>query len=161
MKRIWNGAAAAVLALGLAGCAAGPDASKSAMLTFETSPEGATLLEDGVAIGTEPVTRTYKVDAQATTVKTPVVTAVWPSGAKATFWTVLKPGADEIATIKRPPLAPGLDKDQANASRVLATRLAAGSDQAQKIRQERARASNACQQQMSGGAQGNPVDNCR
>lgn len=161
MKLTWMALAAAALTLTLAGCAGGPAGGKTAMLTYETQPEGATLMEDGVAIGMEPVTRTYKIDAQAATVKTPLVTAIWPSGAKATFWTELKPGSDEVATLKRPPLAPGLAQDQAQAAQVLAKRQAASSDEAQKIRQERARASSACQKQLAGGTPGNPADACR
>jgi hypothetical protein len=161
MKRNWMALAAISLTVTLAGCAGGPPGGKTALLTYETQPEGATLMEDGVAIGVEPVTRTYRIDPQSDSVKTPVVTAVWPSGAKATFWTVLKPGADEVATLKRPPAAPGLAQDQAKAAEVLATRQALSSEQAQKIRQERARASSACQRQLSGGASGNPVDACR
>ena len=91
----------------LAGCANAPLA-RPATLTYETTPEGATLYESGQAIGTAPVTRTYPSDGKADTIRTPLVTAVWPSGAKESYYTLVPPGADRVATIARPANAPGL-----------------------------------------------------
>ncbi len=85
------------------------------MLTFESKPEGATIYEGKTVLGIAPVTRTYIFTGNAGTIETPEVTAVWPSGAKATYWTNLPVKADLVATIERPANAPGLDKDMANA----------------------------------------------
>lgn len=145
-------AAGTVLAL-LTACApmapAGP-APTQALLTYETSPEGATLFEGGVALGQEPVTRTYKASAPGATITTPEVTAVWPSGAKATFWTQLQPGADELATLVRPPQAPDLKKDQAHADKVLEARRKDDKRSFEELRRERARNSAACKAELSG-----------
>jgi hypothetical protein len=108
---------ALALATVLSACADVPR-SKDAMLTFETVPEGATIFEGGQSLGVAPVTRTYKNDSQVPTIKTPEVTAVWPSGAKESFWTMLPAGADRVATIERPKGAPGLQADLDNAKKV-------------------------------------------
>lgn len=147
-----------IMALLAAGCAT--TSVPQAMLTFETQPVGATLYEGGVAIGQEPVTRTYRGEPGAKTIRSPDVTAVWPSGAKAVFWTVLRPGADEVALIERPAQAAGLDKDQAHAAQVTAVRLQAASREAQQIKKDAARNSARCQQQMQSGV-GSPIDNCQ
>lgn len=146
---------AAVIATGCATTSA-----PKALLTFETQPIGATLFEGDVALGQEPVTRTYRGEPGATTIRTPNVTAVWPSGAKAVFWTVLKPGADEVALIERPTQSAGLEKDQAHAAQVLEQRRQAARRDAQQLNREQARASSRCQQQMQSGV-GSPVDNCQ
>ena len=145
-------------ALLVGGCAT--TAVPQAMLTFETKPAGATLFEGGVAIGQEPVTRTYRGEPGATTIRTSEVTAVWPSGAKASFWTNLKPRADELAVIERPAKAAGLDKDQAHAAQVLEARRQAASREAQLLKKDMARGSARCQQQMQSGV-GSPIDNCQ
>ena len=90
----------------LAGCANAP-LPTSAQLTYETKPEGATLFEGGKSIGVAPVMRVYKGDGVAPSVRTPLVTAVWPSGAKESYYTVLPMGSDRVATIERPSGAPG------------------------------------------------------
>lgn len=142
----------------LAGCAS--TGVPQAMLTYETEPVGATLYENGVAIGQEPVTRTYRGEPGAKTIRSADVTAVWPSGAKAVFWTVLRPGADEVALIQRPSQSAGLDKDQAHAAAVMAARRQAASREAQQLKKDAARNSARCQQQMQSGV-GSPIDNCQ
>ena len=104
----------ALIAAALAGCASGPVAP-SAKLTYETTPEGAALYEGGQAIGTAPITRTYAGDGKSDTIRTPLVTAVWPSGAKESYYTLVPPGSDRVANIARPANAPGLQADLDNA----------------------------------------------
>ena len=108
---------ALALSAALAGCANVPQ-SKDAMLTYETAPVGAVLYEGGQSLGVAPVTRTYKYDGKSASIQTPDVTAVWPSGAKAVFFTLLPPGADRVATIERPSNAPGLQADLDNAKKL-------------------------------------------
>ncbi|HEY9023274.1 MAG TPA: hypothetical protein VIP05_03160 [Burkholderiaceae bacterium] len=148
-------ALATLVAAGLAlvGCATEPRAAK---LTYETSPPGATLFENGQQIGIAPVMRSYPAGADATAqIRTPVVTAVWPSGAKETFWTFLKSGDDQIATIKRPAKAPNLQVDLDNAQKYAAEedrrKAAAMRDQA--------RNSARCQAQMKGNSP-TVIDDC-
>jgi hypothetical protein len=100
------------VALLLVGCATAP---RGAKLTYETSPAGATLFENGQQIGVAPVMRTYPADPAGGQIRTPVVTAVWPSGAKTTFWTFLKPGDDNVTTLARPANAPNQQVDLDNA----------------------------------------------
>ena len=106
-----------ILSFALAGCAT--DVRNTAMLTFETKPEGATLYEGKTILGVAPVTRTYTFPENTTTLETPEVTAVWPSGAKATYWTYLPIHADLNAKINRPEKAPGLEQDLANAQAII------------------------------------------
>ena len=140
--------AAAVLA---AGCATGP-APQSAMLTYETLPEGATLYESGLAIGTAPVTRTYVADGPSATIRTPEVTAVWPSGAKETFYTLLKVGSDRVATIERPKGAPGLQVDLDHAKTFVQARDQDARRRKEQMLRDQARNSERCKQQMAGGS---------
>jgi hypothetical protein len=91
-----------------------------AMLTYQSVPDGAEIFEGGKSLGTAPVTRTYLGAANAAKIKTPDVTAVWPSGAKTSFFTVLPPNADRVATLERPPSAPGLQQDLDNAQQLAA-----------------------------------------
>lgn len=109
MERMKTSLAGLALAVLLAGCAAsGP---LQGTLTYETVPEGAQLFEGSKPIGTAPVTRSYAGDGKSPVIRTPEVTAVWPSGAKATFWTNLAPRDDRVATIDRPANTPGLQAD--------------------------------------------------
>jgi hypothetical protein len=88
-------------------------------------------------------------------IRTPEVTAVWPSGAKATFWTFLKPGDDNVTTITRPPKAPNLQVDLDNAQKYAA-------DEARRkasTLRDQARASARCQAQMQGNAP-TAIDDC-
>lgn len=58
------------------------------------------LYENGKEIGVASVMRAYPAaDASGGEIRTPLVTAVCSSGARATFWTFLKPGDDHVASI--------------------------------------------------------------
>lgn len=149
MKPFFRYLLSCTIVAGLAGCAApGP---KPAMLTYETNPEGATLMLGKETLGVAPLTRTYTADGAGGLIRTPDVVAVWPSGAKATFWTQLRPGADEIATIERPTSAAGLDKDLAHAAKFVALK----EQEARRLKEanlrEQARASAKCQKQLKSG----------
>ncbi|MES2128218.1 MAG: hypothetical protein V4463_13180 [Pseudomonadota bacterium] len=124
----------AVLPLALFGCASPPVVNERALLTYETSPKGATLYEGTLAIGIAPQTRSYVTRPDTKNVESPVVTAVWPSGAKATFWTVLNVGDDRVATLERPKDFANLAMDQANAEKVEAAARALS--QTDKMRQD-------------------------
>lgn len=158
MRTTMNFFVAAVLAAALAGCAA-PPRSKDVMLTYETVPEGATLFEGGRSLGVAPVTRTYKYDGASPTLTTPEVTAVWPSGAKETFFARLPPGADRVATIERPKGAPGIEADLAHA-KTIADANARNEQRAKDARaREISRASARCRdQQQKGSVAG--IDDC-
>jgi hypothetical protein len=140
----------------LAGCASGPGV---AVLTYETQPAGATLYEGGQSLGVAPVERRYPGDAQTGAVRTPEVTAVWPSGAKTTFWTELHVGDDRVATLQRPVNAPNLALDQDAAARL--------TDQARRdearakasLMADQARASARCKAQQQGGHA--VIDDCQ
>lgn len=135
------------VALTLMGCAGVQPTS--AMLTYETEPEGATLYEGGQAIGVAPVTRTYKTDGVSPTIRTPSVTALWPSGARTSFFTVLNPGADRVATLRRPTEAPGLQADLDNAKPFIAQKLREAQRDRESIRRDMARDSARCREQMA------------
>lgn len=140
---------AALVLASLAGCAT-PTAPTSAMLTYDTRPEGATLYEGGQSIGVAPVTRTYAGDGKSATIRTPVVTAVWPSGAKETFYTNLPLGADHVATIERPAAAPGLQTDLDHAKKlVLTAEQIKRRDTEAQLREQR-RNSERCRAQQAG-----------
>jgi hypothetical protein len=141
--------AAACVASALAGCAA-PPAPTSAMLTYETQPDGATLYEDGKSIGQAPVTRTYPGAGAQPSIRTPLVTAVWPSGAKENFYTILPLGADRVATIARPANAPGLDKDQEHAKKLTANREQLARRRNDEVQRDQRRNSERCRQQQAG-----------
>jgi len=136
----------------LSACATEP---RGAKLTYESAPAGATLYENGQALGVAPVTRSYPADAAGGRIRTPEVTAVWPSGAKTTFWTYLNPGDDNVTTLSRPSNAPNLqvDLDNAQKSAGAAARL-----KAQQAR-DQARASARCQAQRQAGAVAG-IDDC-
>jgi hypothetical protein len=146
------------LVAALAGCAAGP-VSNTAMLTYETSPEGATLYEAGKAIGVAPVTRTYTGDGKGE-IRTPDVTAVWPSGAKETYYTFLPPGADRNATIERPAKAPGLQADLDHAKPFIAAKQTDAQKQREETAREMARGSARCKDQIARGGAKAGVDDC-
>jgi hypothetical protein len=139
-----------LLAAGLLACANVPQ-SADVMLLYETQPEGAELFEGGKSIGVAPVARTYRNEAKAETLRTPEVTAVWPSGARETYYTVLPAGADRAATIERPKNAPGLQVDLANASKYAAAREADKRRAREEALREQARNSQRCKDQMSKG----------
>lgn len=135
----------------LAACATAPTTA-DVTLTYETSPEGATIFEAGQALGPAPVTRTYKNAARAETVRTPDVIAVWPSGARESYYTLLPAGADRVATIERPKNAPNLQADLAHARTVAASKEAQERRLREEQRREQARNSQRCRDQMSKGA---------
>lgn len=165
MNMLKNAMAAGLVATLLAACAELPPPT-AALLTYQTDPAGAKIFEGTQDLGVAPVTRKYELDtskatAAATpviadgktaTITTPDVTAVWPSGAKTTYFTVLPVGADRVATLTRPPGAPGLDTDLANAKRL--TEELARDAQRRKEEQARdvARASDRCKAQQAGGS---------
>lgn len=150
-------ALAGVLAvITLAGCASGPGV---ALLTYDTQPAGATLYEGGQPIGVAPVTRRYAGDPQTGAVRTPEVTAAWPSGAKTTFWTNLHVGDDRITTLQRPANAPNLALDEANAAKVTDEAKRAEARAKASLRADQARGSARCKaQQQSGHA---VIDDCQ
>ncbi len=143
----------------LAGCAGGPVVT-SGMLTYQTEPEGATLYEAGQPIGTAPVTRTYAGDGKSATIRTPEVTAVWPSGAKESYYTFIKPGADLVATIERPKNAPGLQADLDNAKKFSATREAEARRQKEDIARQVRQNSDRCKAQQASGGPKAGFDDC-
>ena len=145
---------AAVTAIAvLAGCATPP---RGAKLTYETSPVGATLYEGGQSLGVAPVMRSYPGDAAGGSIRTPDVTAVWPSGAKTTFWTYLKVGDDNVTTLSRPANAPNLQADLDNAQKYVSAEQRLKSQQAR----DQARASARCQAQTQGGVVAG-IDDCK
>ncbi|MEO5688499.1 MAG: hypothetical protein ABIR54_14170 [Burkholderiaceae bacterium] len=151
LTRIATLSAAAAIAV-LAGCATPPPGAK---LTYETSPAGATLWVGGKSLGVAPVMQRYDADASGGQIRTPDVTAVWPSGAKTTFWTFLKVGDDNVTTLTRPANAPNLqaDLDNARSYQNDADRQKAA------IQRDNARNSARCQAQTQGGVVAG-VDNC-
>ena len=153
ISRLATGASIAAIVV-LAGCATAP---RGAKLTYETSPAGATLYEGGQSLGVAPQMRSYPADASGGQIRTPEVTAVWPSGAKTTFWTFLKPGDDNVTTLARPANAPNLQADLDNAKSYVSAeeRLKAG------LARDQARASARCQAQQSGGAVVAGIDDCK
>jgi hypothetical protein len=143
---------AALTAL-LAGCATEPTGAK---LTYETSPAGATIYEGSRSLGVAPVTQSYPAAATGGQIRTPEVTAVWPSGARTTFWTFLKAGDDNVTTLARPANAPNLQADLDNAQKFASTeeRLKA------QLKRDQARASARCQAQSQGGVVAG-IDDCK
>lgn len=144
-------------ALVLTACAEAP-ARNEATLTYETTPEGATLYEGGKVIGVAPVSRSYPADSKGGQIRTPDVTAVWPSGAKTSFYTFLQVGDDRVATLERPAAAPNLQADLENAKKY----KAASDQEKARIKEdqlrEQAQMSARCREQMQG--KGGVVDNC-
>ena len=120
------------------------------MLTYETKPEGATLFEGGKSLGVAPVTRTYTGDGTSATVRTPLVTAVWPSGAKESYYTLLPLGSDRVATIERPAGAPGLQADLDEAKKIAQAREQAGRRNTEAVLRDQRRNSDRCRSQQAG-----------
>jgi hypothetical protein len=142
--------------LALAGCASAPSA---ALLTYETEPGGATLYEAGQSIGVAPVTRRYSGDPQTGAVRTPDVVAVWPSGAKTSFWTNLHVGDDRITTLQRPANAPNLALDQENAARIADQSRRDEARAKASLMTDQARGSARCRAQQQSGHVG--TDDCQ
>jgi hypothetical protein len=136
---------ALIVLVTMCGCATGP---RQAKLTYDTVPDGAELFEGGKSLGVPPVTRTYQAVGDSTQITTPDVTAVWPSGAKTTYFTILTAGSDLQATLQRPTDAPGLQVDLDNAKKAAEARARLKDQQ----RRDEAMASARCKaQQASGG----------
>jgi len=153
MKLSLSRVAAVAAAAVLASCATEPQGAK---LTYETSPAGATIYEGGQSLGVAPVTKSYPSAGEGAQIRTAEVTAVWPSGAKTTFWTFLKTGDDNVTTLSRPANAPNLQADLDNAQKY------ASAEQRLKAQQARdqARASARCQAQLQGGVNAG-IDDCK
>jgi hypothetical protein len=132
----------------LAGCATAPPTK--ALLTYKTVPDGAELFEGGKSIGMAPVTRTYQSDGKSPTITTPDVTAVWPSGAKTSYFTYLNVGADLQATLERPANAPNLQEDVDHAKLVASTRQREADRLKALQKSDVARASERCKAQQRG-----------
>lgn len=149
MKKVVRLLLLASLSAAFAGCATtGP---RTGALTYDSNPAGATIYEGGKALGIAPVTRTYEFGESQNTIATPEVTAVWTSGAKATYWTNLSVRTDLAATIERPLNAPGLDKDQAAAKPLLEQRAREAERLKDENMRETARNSARCREQMQKG----------
>jgi hypothetical protein len=140
----------------LAGCAATPT---RAMLTYTTVPAGAELFENGKSLGMEPVTRTYTGDGKSPTITTPDVTAVWPSGAKTSYFTYLNAGADVQATLERPGNAPNAQADLDHGKLVAANRQREAERLKTLQKRDIARASDRCKAQQRGEGQA-VADDC-
>ncbi len=125
-----------------------------AMLTYQSVPEGAEIFEGGKSLGMAPVMRTYLGTANAQKITTPDVTAVWPSGAKTSFFTVLPPNADRVATLTRPADAPGLQQDLAFAQQLVAKHKLDAQHEAELKKGLIDRASPLCRQEQGQGTLG-------
>lgn len=143
----------------LTACATAP-APRSAQLTYETQPEGATLYEGGQSIGVAPVQRIYPAAAEGAQIRTPEVTAVWPSGAKETYFTLLPAGADRVATIERPAAAPGLQADLDHARKFQTARQQALQREKEALAREQRQNSDRCKAQRAGASPGAVLDDC-
>jgi hypothetical protein len=149
MKKIVRVALLAALAAAFTGCAT--TGTRTAMLTYDSMPVGATIYEGGKSLGVAPVIRTYHYPEGVSTLATPEVTAVWSSGAKNTYWTNLPLNADLVATIQRPANAPGLEKDQAAAQPIMEERAREAERLKDDNRRTMARDSPRCREQQQKG----------
>jgi hypothetical protein len=106
----------------LADCGGPALTRNQVLLTVQTEPQGAMLYSNGAAVGMAPQTRVFTADAQAQAtgwIRTANVTAIWPSGAKTEIsLTLVLHQGPQVVTITRPPDAPGLDVDMANAAKL-------------------------------------------
>ena len=149
MQKIMGIVLASILSITLAGCATTP--KNQAMLTFETAPEGATIYEGGVALGVAPYTRIYTLTNPNDTLATPEVTAIWPSGAKATYWTNVSAGADLDATINRPANALDLAKDLEHSKKFVEAKTRLAQSRQEALTREMRKDSPRCKQQQASG----------
>ena len=141
-------------------CACAATAPKSAMLTYESVPDGAEIFEGGKSLGAVPVTRTYQSDGNSSTIQTPDVRAVWPSGAWTTFFTLLPVGSDRVATLQRPADASGLQQDLEHAKQVADARKRAAARNREFQQTDINRASARCKQEQARGSNG-LSDDCK
>lgn len=99
----------------VANCAT-PVGPNQTELTFVTVPHGAMLYEGQTAWGMAPQKKVFNSRNGGTTTGT--VTAIWSSGARMTQTFNVTLGTRQIATMSRPPNAPGMDKDLAFAEQL-------------------------------------------
>lgn len=131
-------------------------------LTYESVPDGAEIFEGDRSLGTVPVTRTYTSDGKSSTVRTPDVRAVWPSGAQTSYFTLLPAGSDDrVATLQRPADAPGLQQDLEHAKQVVAARKRDAERERQFQQSDINRASARCKQEQAQGSRGGLSDDCK
>jgi hypothetical protein len=142
----------------LGGCAT--TAPHTAMLTYQSDPDGAQIYEGDKSLGAVPVTRTYEGDGKSAGVTTPDVRAVWPSGAQTTYFTVIPLGSDRVATLQRPADAPGLPQDLEHAKQVVAQRKRDAERRREEQQTDINRASARCKQEQAQGTQG-LADDCK
>ena len=150
--------AVAVSASLLCACAAAPQ--RKALLTYESVPDGAQIFEGEKLLGTVPVTRTYDSGGASGSITTPDVRAVWPSGAQTTYFTILPVGADRVATLQRPPDAPGLQQDLEHARQVADARKQDAERNRGFQQTDINRASARCKQEQAQGSKG-VADDCK
>lgn len=146
------------LAAALGACADTPPTR--AMLTYESVPDGAQIFEGDKLLGSVPVTRTYSSDGKSSTITTPDVRAVWPSGAQTTFFTILQVGSDRVATLQRPAGAPRLQQDLEHAKQLAAVRKRDAERNREFQQTDINRASARCKQEQAQGTEG-LSDDCR
>lgn len=131
-----------------------------AQLTYESVPDGAKIYEGDKLLGSVPVTRTYSSDGKSSTITTPDVRAVWPSGAQTTYFTILQVGSDRVATLQRPAGAPGLQQDLEHAKKLAAARKADLERFREFQRTDFNRASARCKDEQAKGTEG-LSDDCK
>lgn len=141
-------------------CACAGTPPTRALLTYESVPDGAQIFEGDKSLGTVPVTRTYESDGKSSTITTPDVRAVWPSGAQTTYFTNLPVGSDRVATLERPADAPGLQQDLAHAKQVADARKRDSERNREFQQTDINRASARCKQEQSQGTMG-LADDCK
>lgn len=119
----------------VSGCASGPPPLQpnQVRVTFYSEPDGAMLYEGDVAWGQSPQTRIYTATVTTGTIKTKLLTAIWPSGARETIGFTLTLGqGDRFAKFSRPQSASGLVDDLTYANKLKQEREAkAASDRAE------------------------------
>lgn len=94
----------------LCSCASIP--SDQSSMTYRTHPPGASIYEGGAFVGVAPQKRLYRSLTGSKVGRTPEITVVWPSGAKATYYTDLPfDGREFEVTIQRPNGEPGIERD--------------------------------------------------
>jgi len=143
----------------LGACAATPP-RPSALLTYQSVPDGAEIFEGDKSLGMVPVTRTYDSDGTSGNITTPDVRAVWPSGAQTSFYTIIPVGSDRVATLERPKDAPGLQQDLEHAKQVAMARKQDAERRRQEQQTEINQASARCKQEQANPSHG-LTDDCK
>jgi len=139
---------------------AGTPPRHNALLTYQSTPDGAEIFEGGKSLGVVPVTRTYDSDGTSGNITTPDVRAVWPSGAQTSFFTVVPVGSDRVATLERPKDAPGLQQDLDHAKQVTVARKQDAERRRQEQQTEINQASARCKQEQANPSHG-LTDDCK